>query len=162
MVHRVITFNSPLEAGIRALGILLPAFPQLLDFQRLVAFDHLVVHTGDIGGPESLHPPLPLRSAELTVRRTLVERGVLLMMSRGLIERIVDDTGISYRAGDLAQTFMSTLTTPYLTQLQERGKWVVSTFADLNDDGLRQTMNSFFGRWIEEFQATQRSMAVEI
>jgi ABC-three component (ABC-3C) system Middle Component 2 len=31
----------------------------------MAAFDHLVVHTGDIGGPTSLHPALPMRSTEL-------------------------------------------------------------------------------------------------
>ena len=156
------TFNSPLEAGVRAVSILLPAYPQVYDLQRLVAFDYLVVHTGDVGGPKSLHPQLPLRSAELLVRRKLIERGLLLMMSRGLVERIVDVNGISYRAGEMAETFLSTLTSPYLTALRERGDWVVSTFGNLNDTTLRQTMSRFFGQWIEEFQATQRSMETEV
>jgi hypothetical protein len=154
-----ITFNGPLEAGIRVLGLLLPAYPQCFDLQRLVAFDYLVVHTGDVGGPESLHPPLPLRSAELAVRRSLVEKGVLLMISRGLIERVVDDTGINYRAGDFAYTFMSTLTSDYLIDLQERARWVVSHFAHLRDEELRETVAGFFGQWIEEFHATQKSLA---
>lgn len=158
---RAITFNSPLEAGVRAVGILLPAYPQAYDLQRLVAFDYLVVHTGDIGGPKSLHPQLPLRSAELLVRRNLVERGLLLMMSQGLVERIVDTNGISYRAGELADTFMATLTSPYLIALRARGDWVVNTFGNMDDDTLRQTMSRFFGEWIEEFQATQRSMEAE-
>lgn len=155
------TFNSPLEAGVRAVSILLPAYPQAYDLQRLVAFDYLIVHTGDIGGPESLHPQLPLRSAELLVRRKLVERGLLLMMSRGLVERIADTTGISYRAGELAETLLSNLMSPYLIALRERGNWVVNTFGPLDDDTLRQTMSRFFGQWIEEFQATQRSMEAE-
>lgn len=155
------TFNSPLEAGIRAVVILVPAYPQAYDLQRMVAFDHLTVHTGDIGGPKSLHPRLPLRSAELLVRRKLVDRGLALMMSRGLVDRAIDEYGISYRAGDMAETFLSTLMSPYLTTMRDRGKWVVSEFGDLGDDALRQTMSAFFGQWIEEFQATQRSMAVE-
>jgi hypothetical protein len=158
---RATTFNSPLEAGVRAVGILLPAYPQAYDLQRLVAFDYLVVHTGDIGGPQSLHPRLPLRSAELLVRRKLVERGLLLMMSQGLVERIIDTNGISYRAGELAETFLSTLTSPYLIALRERGDWVVNTFGNMDDDTLRQTMKHFFGQWIEEFQATQRRMEAE-
>ncbi|MCD9436769.1 threonine transporter, partial [Klebsiella pneumoniae] len=62
--HKPITFNSPLEAGIRAVSILGAAYPQTYDLQRLVAFDYLLVHTGDIGGPDNLHPPTPMRSAE--------------------------------------------------------------------------------------------------
>jgi hypothetical protein len=160
--HSVTTFNSPLEAGIRAVGVLVPAYPRAFDLQRLIAFDHLVVHTGDIGGPESLHPQLPLRSAELLVRRKLVENGLMLMMSRGLVERIIDSDGITYRAGEMADTFLSVLTAPYLLALRERAAWVVGTYGDMNDDSLRQTMSHFFGQWIEEFQATQRSLAAEV
>ena len=54
------TFNGPLEAGIRAVSILGAAYPQSYDLQRLVALDYLLVHTSDVGGPESLHPPTRL------------------------------------------------------------------------------------------------------
>jgi hypothetical protein len=87
-------FNSPLETGIRSVGVLVATYPKAFDLQRLVAFDYLVVHTGDLGGPESLHPELPMRSAELLVRRGLVERGLLLMRSRELIEREANPEGI--------------------------------------------------------------------
>ena len=85
--HKPITFNSPLEAGIRAVSILGAAYPQTYDLQRLVALDYLLVHTGDIDGPDNLHPPTPMRSAELLVRRKLVEQSLLLMMTRDLVER---------------------------------------------------------------------------
>lgn len=155
------TFNSPLEAGLRAVNILLPAFPEGYDLQRLVAFDHLIVHTGDIGGPQSLHPQLPLRSAELLVRRNLIERGLLLMMSRGLVDRFINNKGIGYIAGEQAETFLSALSSAYLIELRRRGEWVVNSFGHLDDDSLRKTMNRFFGQWIEEFQSAQRSMEVE-
>ncbi|MEF2975421.1 ABC-three component system middle component 2 [Pseudomonas aeruginosa] len=37
-----VTFNSPLEAGMRAVAILGMAYPQAYDLQRLVAFDYLL------------------------------------------------------------------------------------------------------------------------
>lgn len=156
------TFNSPLETGVRAVCILLAAYPNIFDLQRLMAFDHLIVHTGDVGGPQSLHPSLPLRSSEILVRRDLIERSLLLMMSRDLIERRVDANGFNYGAGEMAETFLSTITSPYLIALRERGDWVVRKFGDLDDDALQQTMRSFFDRWIEEFQAIERSMEVKI
>lgn len=155
------TFNSPLEAGIRAVTVLAPAFPRVLDVQRLVAFDYLVVHSGDLGGPESLHPRLPHRSAELLVRRNIVERGLHLMMHRGLVERQIESAGIGYRAGELAETFLASLAAPYLVALRERGAWVAETFGDTPEETLRTTMNRFFGEWIQEFQAVQRSLALE-
>lgn len=157
-VRSAITFNSPLESGVRSVAILFMAYPSAYDLQRLVAFDYLIVHSGDVGGPASLHPQLPLRSTELLVRRNLIERSLLLMISRGLVERITDASGISYRASEMAGTFVSSLTSPYLIALQKRGAWVVNTFGNLTDLALKKTMNDFFGHWIEEFQATQRNM----
>ena len=157
----VTTFNSPLEAGIRTVAILVPAHPRALDVTRLVAFDYIAVHSGDIGGPESLHPQLPHRSSELLVRRNIIERGLHLMIHRGLVERRADASGISYRAGELAETFLSALTAPYVTALRESGEWVIRTFGDMSEDTLRDTMGQFFGRWIEEFQAVQHSLALE-
>jgi hypothetical protein len=155
------TFNSPLETGIRSLEILVAAHPDSFDLQRLVAFDYLVVHTGDIEGPESLHPALPMRSTEILVRRGLVERGLLLMISRGLIERQATPDGVYYRAGEFAGTFLASLTSPYLIALRERAVWVAKKFGSMEQDAFRQTLSSVFGQWIEEFQSAERSLASE-
>jgi len=103
-------FNSPVETGVRSLGLLVAAFPKVFDLQRLVIFDHFVVHTHDLGGPASLHPNIPLRSAELLVRRGIVERGLQLMISRGLVERQACHEGVYYCAGEFAETFLGSLT----------------------------------------------------
>lgn len=154
------TFNSPLEAGIRAVNILECAHPQAYDLQRLVTFDYLVVHTGEIGGPVSLHPKLPLSQTEILVRRRLIEDGILLMMSHSLIERIVDGNGITYRAGNLATTFVSSITAPYLKTLHNRSTWVTEEFGPMNDKALKETMKEYFDAWIEQFQAVQHSLGI--
>ena len=61
----VTVFNSALETGVRSLVILAANFPAALDLQRLVDLDYLVVHSGDVDGPKSLHPPLPWNSVRL-------------------------------------------------------------------------------------------------
>ena len=159
--HPITTFNSPLEAGVRTICVLVPAHPRAFDVQRLVAFDYLVVHSGDMGGPESLHPQLPNRSAELLVRRQIVERGLHVMQHRGLVERQVDASGIGYRAGELAATFLESLAAPYLRAMRQRGEWVAASFGGMSDETLRRTMDRVFGRWIEEFQAAQHSLGFE-
>ncbi len=63
-------FNSALETGVRALTVLAEASPRALDLQELVYFDYLIVHSGDAGGPASLHLNTPLRNGELLVRRS--------------------------------------------------------------------------------------------
>jgi hypothetical protein len=154
-------FNGPLEAGLRVVAILGCAHPRFFDLQRLVAFDYLLVHTGDVGGPESLHPPTPLQSAELLVRRELLERALLLMMTRNLVERHCMADGIRYRAGENAAPFLSSLTSEYLLQLERRATWLVRSFGDQSDVDFRAIMRRFFERWVEEFQAAERSLGVE-
>ncbi|WP_126376300.1 ABC-three component system middle component 2 [Achromobacter spanius] len=152
------TFNSPLEAGMRAVALLGTSFPKTYDLQRLVAFDFLLVHTGDVGGPDSLHPPTPYRSAELLVRRKLVEDALLLMMTRDLVQREVTPDGIKYGAGENAATFLASLSTNYFLAMKERASWLVETFGHHSDQEFRAVLRQFFDDWVEEFQSIERSM----
>lgn len=156
-----VTFNGPLEAGLRAVAILGAAHPRSLDLHRLVAFDHLLVHTGDIGGPSSLHPASPLRSAEMLVRRKLVQQGLLLMMTRDLVDREFQPLGIRYHAGENAAPFLAALESEYLTPLRERARWLVHALADRTEQDFRAVMRRFFNDWVEECQAVERSLGAE-
>jgi len=153
-------FNSPLETGVRSLAILVAAYPAAFDLQRLVEMDYLVVHSSDAGGPESLHAPLPLRAGELLVRRGLIEMGLLLMMSRGLVQRLPTTEGISYIAGEAAAPFLASLTTEYSTRLKERAEWAAGRFAGASIDEIRSITHSFFERWTSQFQPTQRGLGL--
>lgn len=159
--QKPVTFNSPLEAGIRAVAILAAAHPDSFDLQRLIAFDHLLVHTGDIGGPASLHPPVPLRSAELLVRRKLVERALLLMMTRDLVSRQVGPAGIRYVAGENASPFLAVIQSNYVKGLQERAHWLVDRLGRLPEGDFRAILRRFSDQWIEEFQTAERSLGAQ-
>lgn len=156
--HKPVTFNGPLEAGIRAVSILGAAFPQSYDLQRLVALDYLLVHTADVGGPESLHPPSPMHSAELLVRRKLVENALLLMMTRDLVHREITAEGIKYIAGENAATFLESVSSTYLQALKERAGWLVGSLGKYSDLEFKGVMRRFFDDWVEEFQHVERSM----
>ncbi|MBS7820744.1 threonine transporter [Wohlfahrtiimonas chitiniclastica] len=148
-------FNSNLETGVRSLMILVVAFPALFDLQRLIEMDYLVVHSGDIDGPKSLHAPLPLRVGELLIRRGLIENGLNLMMSRGLVEKISTENGFYYIAGENAAPFIQSLTTHYSLQLKERALWVVERFQNMPTHEIRNTTNQLFQQWSSQFQSTQ-------
>lgn len=154
--RRPTPFNSPLEAGVRSLAILHAAFPAAFDLQRLVEMDYLVVHSGDVGGPDSLHAPLPLRAGELLVRRGLIEKGLILMMSRGLVRRLPVQEGFSYIAGEAAAPFIASLSDQYSVNLKQRALWVVQRFADMPTDEVRRFTNQFFSRWSSQFQSVQQ------
>lgn len=155
------TFNGPFEAGLRAVAVLQAAYPRQYDLQRLIGFDYLLVHTADIGGPVSLHPPAPLRSAELLVRRKLVEKALLLMMTRELVERHVEPDGIRYSAGDNAAPFLESLSTGYMRALQDRATWLVNALGEHTDQQFKAVMRQFFDQWVEEFQHAERSLGAE-
>lgn len=159
--RKPITFNGPLEAGIRAVSILDAAYPRTYDLQRLVALDHLLVHTGDIDGPANLHPPTPMHSAELLVRRKLVEQSLMLMMTRDLVVREITLDGIKYGAGENAATFLTSVSSSYLQALKDRATWLVSAFGDLSDDAFKRVMRRFFDKWVEEFQQIEKSLGGE-
>ncbi|MGE3759727.1 MAG: ABC-three component system middle component 2 [Pseudobdellovibrionaceae bacterium] len=148
-------FNSALETGVRSLVILAANFPNALDLQRLVDFDYLVVHSGDVDGPESLHPPLPMREGELLVRRKIIESGLSLMLSRGLITRITGAEGIVYQASEYAKPFVDSLATPYTRLLMERANWVATTFGNMDTTQLHNLISSFFDKWTTQFHPSQ-------
>lgn len=147
---------------MRAVAILGAAYPRTYDLQRLVAFDYLLVHTADVGGPDNLHPRTPMYSAELLVRRKLVEQSLLLMMTRDLVDREINSDGIKYVAGENAVMFLSSVSSCYLLHLKERASWLIEMYGDYTDEAFRNVMRRFFDEWIEEFQQHERSLGGDV
>lgn len=156
MPDTVQTFNSPIETGVRALILLAESYPDRLDLQRILEFDYILVHTGDVDGPPSIHPALPLRSGELLVRRQLIERGLVLMISRGLITRHATPNGFVYQAEDDAGPFLDSLTADYLHDLQGRAVWVVERFSGMSDQEIRVILRKVYDQWSREFQVPEQ------
>ena len=156
MAETVQTFNSPIETGMRALILLAESYPDQLDLQRILEFDYIMVHTGDVDGPPSIHPALPLRSGELMVRRQLIERGLMLMISRGLIGRSATPNGFMYHAEDAAGPFLDALTAEYLDDLKDRAVWVVERFSGMSDHDIRVMLSQVYDQWSREFQVPEQ------
>lgn len=156
MAEAAQTFNSPIETGMRTLILLAAAYPAQLDLQRLLEYDYMMVHTGDVDGPPSIHPALPLRSGELLVRRRLIERGLMLMISRGLVSRHATQNGFLYQAEDDAGPFLDALTAEYVSDLKNRGEWVVNRFRDMSDQEIRFMLTRVYDQWSREFQIPEQ------
>jgi len=152
-------FNSALETGIRSVCILAANPSMQYDLQQLLAFDHLVVHTGDVtNAPPSLHPNVLQRNGELLIRRPLVERGLLLMESKKLVEKLISTDGFYYTATDLATVLIESLTNDYVSELYKRSQWAVERFKDFGDNFFAEVFNTAFDRWTNEFQIAEISM----
>ncbi|MCC6508920.1 MAG: threonine transporter [Pirellulaceae bacterium] len=156
-----LTFNGPLEAGVRAVAVLGAAFPRSFDIQRLTALDYLLVRTEQLGGPDDLHPSAPIKTPATEVRRKLVQQSLMLMMARDLVVREVHAHGICYSAGETASFFLNSLQTPYMTALKERASWLVAFLANYTDAESDALMRKFFDNWVMEFHAIENSLGVE-
>jgi hypothetical protein len=159
--RRVLTFNSPLETGVRAVAILRAAFPRAYDLQSLTALDFLLVHTADLGGPSDLHPDAPIKAPATEVRRKSIESALQLMMARDLVARQVSGAGIAYVAGEAAAFFMASLQSDYAAAMDERAVWLAKTIGDYDGQALDQLMRKFFDRWVAEFHEAEQQLASE-
>lgn len=150
-------FNSPLETGVRSVVLLNCAYPRAFDLKEMTWLDHLVVHTGDIDGPESLHPDVTHRDGELLVRRSLVEKGLELMQRLHLIEQQYGEAGIAYAALDSAAPFVTLMRTDYGRALKARAKWLVEYLSERGDARLQEVITQKIGRWSIEFQTDAKA-----
>lgn len=144
--------NSPLEIGIRVVALLTALYPERADLARIVLLDHIVLHSSDFAGANSLHPEIPGRVGELGVKRELIRKGITIMGVRGLIVRDLTIAGIYYRASDDARPFLDSMNATYLTRLRARCAWAASTFEGFDDDDIKARLAVVFGSWAEEFE----------
>jgi hypothetical protein len=145
-------FNSALETGIRAAILLDATFPRCFDLAHLTWFDHLVVHTADIGGPPSLHPDIPQRTGELLVRRRLVEDGLTLMRRLHLIDANTTEEGIVYQAREEATALVDSMRSKYAVELKKRAAWLGDFLENISDGEVGALIAERIGRWTVEFQ----------
>ena len=133
------------------------------DLQRLISYDYLLVHSGDVvDGPPSLHPSVPFRGTELIVKRDLLSAGLNRMFARELIEKSFDVSGILYRANALTTAFVGLLRTEYAGSLRARSAWVIQHFGAFDDRELSTFMTANIGKWGAEFEQLSALAELEL
>lgn len=159
--HRL--FNTPLECGFRLLFALDACRPNSADLQRLISYDYLLVHSGDIaGGPPSLHPPVPFRGSEWVVKRDLVRAGLGLIFARDLVAKILTPNGIMYAGSELTTAFVGLLETEYAVSLRVRARWLAEEFGAASDQQLQTFMTERVGKWGAEFDRISALKELEL
>lgn len=145
--------NSPLEVGLRSLIILDSIYPERIDIDRLVIYDYLIIHTEDVEKKyKSLHPSTPHRSGELLVRRQLLQEGINLMESKGLLKRQFLESGIFYSANNLTGPFINYFETEYSSLLRLYAKYIKEKFNHLNFSDLKNYVMQNLDEWGGEFE----------
>lgn len=151
-------YNSPFELGLRMVYLLSSLRPHGADLQKLVLLDYAIVYSEDLDGPISLHTPVPYRGGELLSRRELIEQGLYLMSTRGLIDVEMNDLGITYHAGPAAMTMVKSLTSKYFLELENRCQWVATKYGTSASPDLTITFSEQGHLWGAELEI---SMAQE-
>lgn len=145
-------FNNSIETGLRILAILDASFPEAFDISKLVYLDYIVVHSGDIDSAvSSLHPPVPYRSGEIQVRRTIIETGLELFVSKGLINKRYSNQGILYEASETSTPFLELLGESYSLKLLELAKWLAKKYILLSDEELKSLLLEKLSNQRDEF-----------
>lgn len=151
-------FNSPFELGIRMIYLLQALSPHGADIQKLVLLDYAIVYSSDLNGPSSLHTPIPFRGAELMSRRELIEQGLYLMSTRGLVTATWSAVGITYFAGEVARTMTSALTSRYLRELEQRCEWVAEQYGQAESAELTAQFAASGHLWGAELESVARNV----
>lgn len=149
-------FNTPFELGLRMVFLLSALRPGGADLQKLVLLDYVIVYSGDIGGPESLHTPVPFRNAELFSRRERIEQGLYLMSTRGLVDVVLDERGMTYIAGDSSFTLVGSLTSKYWRGLAARCRWAAKEFGHAESSVLLRAFATHGHLWGAEIESSAR------
>ena len=91
--------NGPIETALRVIALLDVYEDVLLSREQLIFLDHALIHSADYDGPPSLHPALPARESELTVKRSQVNAALQLLVRAGLakVESRGSEVGVRIR-----------------------------------------------------------------
>lgn len=145
-------FNSPMESGLRSLALLVAGYPNYYDLERLVIYDYLLVHSGDVdNGPKSMHPDTPHRSGEILIKRPIIESGLKNMIAKGLIEARYSKYGITYTATEVSTPFLDSLQADYTRKMIKIADWVFETFEGYNIEDLNELVSDNLDVWGSEF-----------
>lgn len=143
-------FNSPFELGIRMVYLLTSLFPKGADLQKLILLDYAAIYSGDFEGPNSLHAPVPFRSAELYGRREGVRSGLYLMSIKKLVDVQLDENGMTYFAGENSRALVDSIGSEYLLDLSQRCEWVIAKYGEIETMELTNTFHDLGCRWDAE------------
>lgn len=149
-------FNTPFELGLRMVYLLFALRPGGADLQKLVLLDYAIVYSHDVGGPASLHTPVPYRNAELFSRRERIEQGLYLMSTRGLVDVVLDDRGMTYVAGPSSFTLVGSLSSRYWRELEERCSWAAERFGATDSTELLKLFSDSGHLWGAEFESAHQ------
>jgi len=152
MMKKIQIFNSPEEVGVRIL-IILDICQKKMSKQRIMYYDYFSLHLNDLDQTQSsLHPDNPNHSSEIAIKRDLINRGIELMIAKGLVSVKYSKTGIYYCINQLTHPFLLLFQNEYANELKRNVAAVDNVFSSHTDKQIYKYINNNIGKWVGEFE----------
>ena len=121
-------FNNEIETSIRLL-VSICHFKNDLDMQKLIYFDFLTLHYGNVDEAAcSLHPANPYHITEAYNKRELVQKSLGLLLKKGLVNVNMTKWGITYSKNSFGISFLETFESEYYKELVDYSGKVMNTY----------------------------------
>ncbi|HEX8609058.1 MAG TPA: ABC-three component system middle component 2 [Pedobacter sp.] len=146
-------FNTPVEIGMRCLIALRAMGPAGADLERIMYYDYLSLNTADLNGPESLHPPIPNRGIQVYARKDLISKGLLLLLSKELVDLRPTASGFIYAINASGEKFLEYFQTNYFQALVARIDWTQKEFGAIPNQQIKKYIDTNLQHWGGEFLA---------
>lgn len=144
-------YNSNFEIAIRILVILLKLPLNRSSTYKLMVLDHLSLNTFDIGGPASLHAPIPNRGVQIYSRKEILNESIKLLISKDLISIVPSKDGLLYKITENGINYLTYFESKYFNQLKDKVEWTTGKFKNFSDGDLKNYVNQNLSKWGEEF-----------
>ncbi|MDR5591691.1 ABC-three component system middle component 2 [Christiangramia sp. SM2212] len=130
-------YNSNFEIAIRILVILLNLPFKRASTYKLMVLDHMSLNTYDVGGPASLHAPIPNRGVQIYSRKEILNESIKLLISKDLIIINPNKNGLLYEITENGINYLTYFESKYFNQLKEKVEWTSEKFGKLSDGDLK-------------------------
>lgn len=150
-------YNSVVEIGMRALVILAHSSSSSKSIDEIMIIDHLALNTFDVGGPVSLHAPIPNRGVQVYSKKQILNKSIQLLLSKELITISATSNGFEYLINESGKNYLKFFESKYFQLLNERVQWVNENFGQKNEVQLKNIVNQNLAKWGEEFMSKENS-----
>lgn len=144
-------YNSNFEIAVRVLIILLNLPFKRSSTYKLMVLDHISLNTYDVGGPASLHAPIPNRGVQIYSRKEILNESIKLLISKDLITINPNKNGLLYEITENGINYLTFFESKYFNQLKARVEWTSQKFGSFTDSDLKSYVNQNLSKWGEEF-----------
>ncbi|CAL2087962.1 ABC-three component system middle component 2 [Tenacibaculum sp. 190524A02b] len=144
-------YNNTFEIAIRVLVILANLPLKRSSIYKLMVLDHISLNTYDVGGPASLHAPIPNRGVQIYSRKEILNESIKLLISKDLISLVPSINGLLYEIANNGINYLSYFESKYFNQLKDKVEWTTKKFGNFTDEDLKTYVNQNLSKWGEEF-----------